>query len=184
LTWFLVILGSALTDSSLLVAGAAGFVMVAVLLIVTVRFYKHEDIRLVLCCWFATGSAAAVSLGRALFMAPETIFHQRYTLFSVVLMCTLILLLQVKFKVFRTYAIYLVVALAGIYWTWSYRHFDSPFQALINQRYGAFNAGLYPVFGRPRSESAAIVNEAIAAGIYNPPCKPFPMCETQRARGE
>jgi hypothetical protein len=184
LAWFLIILGSAFTDSSTLVAGAGGVIMVAVLLFVTVKFYKHEDIRLALCCWFVVGCAAAVSVGRAMFMDPVTIFHQRYSFFSVMLMCTLTLLVQVRFKGFRTAAIYVLVVLAGIYSVWTYRHFERPFQAVLKERYGAFNAGEFPVFGRPRPESAAIVREAIAAGIYNPPCRPFPACETPPPRGE
>jgi hypothetical protein len=182
--WFLVILGSTFTDSSTLGAGAVGLVMLAVLSFVTVRFYKHEDVRLVLCCWFVVASAAAVSVGRAMLAAPEYILEERYSFFSVMLVCTLALLVQVRFKVFRTSAVYLVVLLAGMYWVWTYRHFETPLQDMLNERYSEFNEERFPVFGKLTAQSAAIVRKAIAAGIYNPPCRPFPVCQTPPTREE
>jgi hypothetical protein len=119
-----------------------------------------------------------------MFDSSDYILGQRYNFFSVVLMSTLTLLLQVRFKVFRTSAVYLVVLLAGMYWVWTCRHFESQLQVIMNQRYGAFNSGKFPVWGSPESETTAIVREAIAAGTYNPPCKPFPVRETPQARAE
>ena len=182
--WFLVMLGCAFIDFSSLGAGAVGFFMIAVLSFVTVRFYKHEDIRLLLCAWFVVATVAAVCLGRAMFGSSDYILGQRYNFFSVVLMSTLTLQLQVRFKVFRTSAVYLVVMLAGMYWVWTYHHFESRLQVIMNQRYGAFNSGRFPVWGSPEPETTAIVREAIAAGIYNPPCTPFPLCETPQTRAE
>ncbi len=177
-SWLLVILGCAFIDSSTLGAGVFGFVMLALLSFITIRFYKHEDIRLALCCWFVVASAAAVSMGRALMLSSDYVLQQRYNFFSVVLLCTLALLVLVRFAVFRTSAVYLVVLLAGIYWAWAWRHFEAPLQETMNYRYSDFNEGRYWVVSKTPSESDAIVRESIAAGIYNPPCRPFPMCET------
>lgn len=175
--WLLVILGCAFNDSSTLVAGAVGIAALALLSFISVRFYKYADIRLELCCWFVVASAAAISFGRALALGPSYILHERYSFLSVMLVCTLVLLVQVRFRFFRSCAIYAVVLLAGMYSVWAFRHFESPLQDNLSKRYSEFNKGRFWVVSQPLDESGAIVNNAIAAGIYNPPCKPFPQCE-------
>jgi hypothetical protein len=176
--WFLVILGSAFTDSSMLGAGLAGIFMLTVLLFVSFRFYKSEDIRLVLCCWYSVAAAAAVTVGRAMLQTPDYILDSRYSFLSVMLLTTLALLVQVRFKVFKSSAVYILVVLAGTYSFWTYRHFERPLQDFMSKRYNAFNSDRYLVFGKPASESSAIVREAISTGMYNPPCRPFPECES------
>lgn len=183
-TFFLVVLGCVFTASSTLVAAAVGLCMLGVLSFVTIKFYKQEDMRLVLCCWFIVACAAAVTMGRALVAAPDYILEERYSFFSSILLSTLALLVQVRFKVFRSPVLYLVVLLAVMHWAWTYRHFDNRLQVMLSQRYDEFNKERFPFFGKPAKESTAIVNQAIAAGIYNPPCRPYPVCETQRAPGE
>ena len=176
--WFLVILGCAFTGSSTLVAGTAGFVMLAFLSFATIKFYRDEDIRLELCGWFVVGSAAAVSIGRAMWQAPDYILDTRYSLFSVLLMCILVLVAQVRFAFFRrAVTAYIVVLFAGIYWLWTYHHFEIPLQNRLEERYADFNKGHYLVFGYPLGKTNAIVLDAVSAGIYNPPCRPFPDCE-------
>jgi hypothetical protein len=175
--WFLVILGAAVTDSSTLGAGVAGFIMLAILLIVSVRFYKSDDMRLILCCWYVVAFAAAVTVGRAILQQPDYILDSRYSFASVMLVTTLALLVQVKFKVFKTYAIYLFVFLAATYSVWAYSHFDRPLHEFMQKRYDLFNKNQFLVFGKPARESAAIVREAIAVGIYKPPCRPYPTCQ-------
>lgn len=176
--FFLVILGSAPIYFSTLGAGAAGLVMVAVLLFITLRFYKHDDIRLALYCWFVVAFAAAVTMGRSLLVAPDYVLASRYSFLSTVLMCALALLVQVRFALFRTSAVFLVVLLTGTYWGWANYHFERPLQYYMHGRHLEFNKGSFPVIFRPVGESDAVVHRAIAAGIYNPPCRPFPKCET------
>lgn len=184
LTFFLVTLGCVLTTSSTLGAASVGLVMFGVLSFVTVKFYKQEDIRLVLCCWFVVASAAAVTLGRAMIAPPDYILEERYSFFSAIFMSTLALLVQTRFRVFKSPVVYLFVLLAGMHWAWTYRHFEVPLQNILSGRYDDYNNERFPFFGKPATESAAIVREAIAAGIYNPPCRPFPMCETPQTREE
>ncbi|MCB1688058.1 MAG: hypothetical protein KDI33_06215 [Halioglobus sp.] len=176
-SWFLVILGSAIVDSSTPAAATFGLCMLAVLLYVTIRFFKHEDIRLVLCCWFIVATAAAVTLGRARTLVPDYILDSRYTFLSVMLLCTLTLLLQLRVKVFRSYALPVIVLLACLNWAWTFYHFVAPLEHDLKVRYNQFNANIFLVFARPVEESNAIVQEAIAMGIYIPPCKPLPHCE-------
>jgi hypothetical protein len=103
---------------------------------------------------------------------------------SVMFMCTLALLVQVRFRVFKTPAVYLLVLLAGIYSVWTYRHFDTPLQDLMNRRYTEFNDGRYPVYGKPGGQPGKIVREAISEGIYKPPCRLMPQCKASPKAGE
>jgi hypothetical protein len=176
--WFLVTLGCAFIDSSTLWAGVVGLGMVAVLSFITLRFYQQDDLRLVLCGWFVVANAAAVSVGRAMLLTPEYILHERYSFFSVLLTCILALLIQPRLTAIRAPVAYLLVLLAGVYWAWTYRHFQAPLQEIQNVRYSEFNSGRYWIVGLPLDESTGIVEHAIAQGIYIPPCRPFPACET------
>jgi hypothetical protein len=182
--FFLVILGCAPIQFSTLGAGAVGLVMAAVLLFVTLKFYKQEDIRLTLFCWFIVGFAGAVTVGRSLLVAPDYVLASRYGFLSTLLMSALVLLVQVRFALFRTPAVYLVVLLTGAYWSWADHHFDSQLQKKMQMRYLEFNKASYMVTLMPKEESNAIVNKAISAGIYTPPCRPFPGCESPSPRGE
>ena len=183
-TFFLVILGSAPIYFSTLGAGIAGLVILLVLLFVTLKFYKHDDIRLALYCWFLVAFAAAVTVGRALLTTPEYVLNQRYSFISALLVCTWVLLLQVRFALVRTPAVLLVLLLAVTYWSWSNFHFEPQFQNHMNQRHSTFNNGHFPVVLMPVGESDVIVNKAISEGIYNPPCRPFPECERLSSVGD
>ena len=183
-TFFLVILGSAPIYFSTLGAGAAGLVILLVLLFVTLKFYKHDDIRLALYCWFLVAFAAAATVGRALLTTPEYVLTQRYSFISALLVCTLALLMQVRFALVRTPAVLLVLLLAVTYWSWSNFHFKPLFQDHMNQRHSIFNNGHFPVVLTPVGESDVIVNRAISDGIYNPPCRPFPECEGLSSLGD
>jgi hypothetical protein len=175
--FFLVILGSAPIYFSTLGAGMAGFFILAVLLFVTLKFYKHDDIRLALYCWFLVAFAAAATVGRALLTTPEYVLTHRYSFISTLLVCTLALLLQVRFALVRTPGVLLVLLLAVTYWSWSNFHFERSFQNHMSGRHSIFNSGYFPVVLTPPGESDLIVNKAISAGIYTPPCRPFPECE-------
>jgi hypothetical protein len=176
--WFLVILGCAFIDASTLWAGVAGLALVAALSYATLRLLRQDDLRLVLCGWFVVANAAAVSVGRARLLTPDYILHERYSFFSVLLLCILALLLQVSWKSIRAPVTYLAVLLAGVFWVWTYRHFESPVQDIQTARYAEFNRGQFWIVGEPLVESNAIVEQAIATGIYRAPCRPFPECES------
>lgn len=175
--WFLVILGCAFIDSSALWAGVVGLALLVALSYLSVRLLRQDDLRLALCGWFVVANAAAVSVGRAMLLTPDYILHERYSFFSVLLLCILLLLVQARSSSFRAPAAYLAVLLAGVYWAWTYRHFEGATLDIQAARYAEFNRGQYWVVGKPLEESTAIVEEAIASGIYTAPCRPFPECE-------
>ena len=182
--FFLVLLGSAPVYFSAVVAGAVGLVILAVLVFVTLKFYKHNDMRLALYCWFLVAFAGAVTIGRSLLMLPDYILMSRYTFISALLVCSLALLLQVRFKLVRTPAVLLVLLLAVTYWGSINLHFESWVHRYMDGRYVNFNNGRFPVILRPAGESDGIVNKAISEGIYKPPCRPLPECPRPSLRGE
>jgi hypothetical protein len=175
-TFFMAFTGSALIDFSVPWAAAAGGAMLAWLVYLSFTAMRHDDIRLVLCCWFAVATLAAATVGRALLVAPDAILHARYNFFSVMFLCPLVLLTLTRFAVFRTYAVYLVLVLALIYSTFAWRNSLDRLQMELNKLHRAFNLGKYQVAGFGNVANL-IVNEAIAKGIYYPPCRPFPGCE-------
>ena len=182
--FFLVLLGSAPVYFSAVGAGAVGLVILAMLVFVTLKFYKHNDMRLALYCWFLVAFAAALTIGRSWFMLPDYVLMSRYSFISTMLVCSLALLLQVRFKLVRTPAVLLVLLLAVTYWGSINLHFESWVHRYMDGRYVYFNNGRFPVILRPAGESDGIVNKAISEGIYKPPCRPLPECPRPLLRGE
>jgi hypothetical protein len=184
-TFFLVSLGSAFTTSSTVVAVSIGLALLSTLLFITFKSYKNDDIRLVLCCWFVVASAAAITYGRSIVVPPSYVLSSRYSFISVVLICMLAPLVQMRFALFkRTTVTILVVLLAGSSYMWTYSHFEGRLQKLLGQRHAAFNRQHFPVYGFHISEPNEIVRQAIAAGIYKPPCRPLPQCELAPPQAE
>lgn len=171
--FFLAFTGSALINFSALLAEIGGAAMLVLLVYLSLRSLRDDDIRLVLCCWFAVATLAAATVGRALIVAPDNILHARYNLFSVMLLCPLALLTLTRFAIFRTYAVYIAVVLALFYSVSAWHQLEPRLDSNLNARYSLFNKGRYPVAGMP-AKAKVIMDEAISEGIYNPPCRPFP----------
>lgn len=180
--FFLAFTGSALVNFSALLSGICGAAMLALLVYMSLKNLQGDDIRLELCCWFAVATLAAATVGRALFIAPDTLLHVRYNFFSVMLVCPLALLMLTRFAIFRTHAMYIVVMLALLFSVSAWRDSEGQLNDALNSLYGYFNEGRYPVAGMS-VEANAIMKEAISAGIYNPPCRPFPACEIPASPG-
>ncbi len=176
MSFFLVIVGAALTSSSIFLAASAGLAMLALLSFITIKARRDHDIRLVLCCWFIVACAAAIAAGRAMFTAPDYILDSRYSLLSVILLCSLTLIVQVKLKAFRPYVTFLIVVAALSYWNWANSHFEDPLLELAERRHHKFNKNQFYVFGTTPGHSRAIVGAAVSEKIYFPPCRPYPEC--------
>lgn len=181
----LVTVGSAVTDTSTLVAGAFGVTLLVLLSYVTIRDFRHEDIRLALCCWFAVSAAPAMAMGRAIVGTPEFFLrtNNRYGFFSVMVLCTLCMLVQLRFNVFKTRAVYVLVVLAALFYAWTYREFEPRLQELVERRYSNYNEDRIPVFGHAQWESRAIIGKAVSGGRLTLPCRPYPECESSSGGG-
>ncbi|NQX87546.1 MAG: hypothetical protein HRT77_02675 [Halioglobus sp.] len=178
-SFVVLVLGGALFDSNSWIAYGFGAVQLLVLSVFTWRFYRDDDVRLMLCCWFPVATILAVAVGRAAVADPEAILtlNNRYSFFSVVLMSSLAMLVQQKSALFKTPAVCALFFLSALYSFWSYRQFEGPLQVSLQARYDAFNRGRYWVIGRSSQEAMDIVGAAIKAGRYVPPCRPLPACE-------
>ena len=53
---FMVLLGRAITAINAYLAVCFGSIMPGLLRFVTFRYYRQEDVRLILCCWFAVAT--------------------------------------------------------------------------------------------------------------------------------
>ncbi|MFK7730822.1 MAG: hypothetical protein AB8B48_04295 [Pseudomonadales bacterium] len=175
--FFLVMLGSAFTDKSTYIAGAIGAILLCALIYISLVGLFRRDLRLTLCCWYVAASAAAVTYGRALVGTSDYILDSRYSFMSVLFVCTVAMLIQLNFKLFRGRAALAVTFLACLFSIWVYQHFDAPLQKMLDKRYAKFNKGHYEVFGYGMSDSNGVMQEAIDLGIYKPPCRPQPDCE-------
>jgi len=153
--------------------------MLGFLCFVTFRYYREEDVRLILCCWFAVATLAALAVGRSALMPPELALfsNNRYGFFSVMVMCTLVMEVQLRFSVFKTSMAYLLLALAVGYSVWSYQRFVGPLEQFLSGRYRSYNETPYYVIGYPMAATSSIVARAVRAGRYIPPCRPYPSCE-------
>ncbi|MCX2977798.1 hypothetical protein [Candidatus Marimicrobium litorale] len=180
-SFFMVILGGAITATDAHLAVCFGSIMLGLLCFVTFRYYREEDVRLILCCWFAVATLAAVAVGRSAMLPPESalLSNNRYGFFSVMVMCTLVMEMQLRLSVFKTSMAYLLLALAVSYSVWSYQRFVGPLEQFLSARYESYNESPYYVIGYPMSATASIVAKAVKAGRYIPPCRPYPSCEEQ-----
>ena len=78
-SFFMVILDGAITATNAYLAVCFGSIMLGLLCFVTFRYYREADVRLILCCWFAVATLAAVALGRsAIAEWVEHYNHERY----------------------------------------------------------------------------------------------------------
>lgn len=181
----LVLLGRAITETSVMAASLLGLFMVALLLYISLRHYKDEDIRLLLCAWFAMAAVAFVTAGRALILSPEFIVgtNARYSFLSVMAISTLFVLVQTKLRSARAPVLYVMLILGVVFYAWTYVSFKPRLQEWAEQRYKFYNRGVFRVFAFPDERTAQVVAEAHAAGRIILPCKPAPGCEDNREGG-
>lgn len=172
--YFLALLGSAMSDSSVIAAAMSGAGMLLVLLLVSIRRMSQEDLRLELMCWYVVFSVLVVTLGRAPYTNLEYALASRYAFPSVLMLASLWTLAATRFVYKRPMMLGLGVILALAYCITSYMHFAEPLQKYTEKRVQRFNRGHYWIFGTPAQVSNGIVADAIEAGVYEPPARPHP----------
>lgn len=186
LSFGLVSLGRAITDSSVLLAGALGLCMLGLLVYLTVRHFRDDDIRLVLCAWFTVAAVAVLTVGRALFASPEFIIdsNHRYSFLSVMAISTLFMLVQTKSAATRVPALCAMLLLAGVFHVWTYTSFEPRLQQWVDKRYRQYNRGWFRLFTFPEEVTEGVVREALDAGRITLPCRPAPGCEEAGPGGD
>lgn len=176
----LVMLGSAVTESNAILAGAVGLVMVSILVYMTLRYIKEEDSRLVLCSWFCVAAIPALAMARAAVGTPSYFLatNNRYSFFSMMLICLLCLLLQYRLKIFKTPMVYALVLLALVFHGVTYYEFKPRLEEMKEHRISLHNDNKIPVFTYTQKEIRTVLRKADAGGRYTLFCRPYPECES------
>ncbi|MEH6569397.1 MAG: hypothetical protein V7709_09990 [Halioglobus sp.] len=174
LFYYFALLGSAVSESSVVAAVISGAVMVLVLAGSTVYHFRVDNLQLELFGWFICLSVFAMVLGRAPYSDIEYALSSRYSFPSILLLSNTFLI--VAYRADRRFLklVPAVVLLALIYCFTSYRLYSVALQPYMEKRVDNFNRKNYWVFGKPKKETNPIVQESISMAVYAPPARPFP----------
>ena len=175
--YYLVLLGSAVSEQNVIPAGLTGVLLLLILVLSSVRNYRQEDLRLELCAWFAALSVAAMVLGRAPYSPVEYALSSRYSFPSVLLMATVWVMLATRLSLHGRRILWLAILLSSVYCINSYRLYSTALQPELERRVELFNSNVYWQFGTTVPESNAMVARAVELGIYHPPASPYPLPE-------
>jgi len=179
LHYFLALLGSGVSESSVFTATAAGVVALSSVVLISARSFTESDVRLELCCWYIVATVLAMVMGRAYFTEVQYALTSRYSFPSVLMMCTLWVLFAYKLKLHQPYILGFAALLACLYTVNSYSVYSPLLQPHMEARVNWYNKEIYPLWGSPKGEPRMIVNEAILQGIYRPPARPYPVPDIQ-----
>jgi len=174
IAYFFILLGNVFSESSDITAGMGGAALLAMVLASSWKNWRAADIRPELCCWLIIASTAAMVLGRAHISPLEYALSSRYSFPSTLLLASVWVLLlnrlpQQRWRWFAGAAV-----LAAVFWVTSWSIYSVALQPHVEKRIARFDHKVYWVYGHPTRETNAIVAEAIAAHIYQPPPRPYP----------
>ena len=173
--YYLALLGSAVSEQHLIPAMLTGVLLLLLLVLSSIRYYRQEDLRLELCAWFAALSVAAMVLGRALYTPLEYALASRYSFPSTLFMATVWVMLAIRLSLRDWRLLFLAILLSGVYCINSYRIYSDALQPHLEARVNQFNAGIYWQVGVPASETNAILAKALELEIWTPPARPLPL---------
>ena len=170
LGYFLVLLGSAVSEQHLIAAALAGALLLSLLIGSSCRHYRQPDLRLELCAWFIALSVAAMVLGRAPYSELEYALSSRYSFPSVLMLATTWVMVARRWPGARL--LLAVLLLSAIYCASSWHIYREALQPHVELRVERFNQGTYWQFGTPNRESNAVVAKAEALNIWQAPPRP------------
>jgi hypothetical protein len=173
--YFLALLGSAASASNLLAATLVGAVLFTLLVFFGAKSFALEDVRLELFCWYIVLTVVALTLGRAFLSEVNVALVSRHSFPSVLMLCTIFLLIAVRSRLKNNLLLSLVMLAAGVYAIHSYGAYSLRLQPSFDGRIKAYNRGNYPGWYKPQGETSAIVKVAEELNIYNPPQRPIPL---------
>ena len=172
LGYFLVLLGSAVSEQHVIVAALAGALLLSLLIWFSCRYFRQQDLRLEFCAWFIVLSVAAMVLGRAPYSELEYALHTRYSFPSVLLLAATWVMMASRGWGARL--LLPALLLSAIYCVSSWHIYREALQPHVELRVNLFNQGIYWQFGTPNRESNAVVAKAVALNIWQPPPRPYP----------
>ena len=175
LLYTLTLMGNAVTEQSVpLAAITGGAMLVTFMTLLMLRPTGDNDLRLELCCGYVVLSIIAMTMGRAPYSTVEYALSSRYSFPSTLLLAGLWALIALRQNKRQASTSAIAILLACLYSLDSYRQYAEPLQHHLEKRVDNFNRGRYWSWPRPIGETNAIVNKAIAQGIYSPPERPLP----------
>ena len=177
ITYFLTLLGNAVSESNVAIAATAGSVLLLGLTYSSLRNIAREDITLELFGWFIVLCVFAMVLGRAPYSELEYALSSRYSFPSILLLATVVILATSRIKARHKWFYSIPIIIATLYCLTSYQLYSKALQPEMEKRVQNFNRKNYWIFGKPKKESNPIVQEAIMLKIYSPPKRPYPMPE-------
>jgi len=171
--FFLVMMGSVVAFESMLMSTILGTVFLILLCLFTLRDWSQGLNSLHWFAWFIVASAVVLMLGRALYFLPEYALKPRYSFASMNLVVCLFLLALRPLNNHKHWHLGIALVLATVVCVANYITYTPVYDDHTQRRIRAFNADSYWMFGYPRKEANAIVQQAIDRGVYLPPAKPL-----------
>jgi hypothetical protein len=167
--FFLALLGSAVSASSVWLAVFVGGFLVFIVSYSAIRNVAREDITLELFAGYIILTVAVITFGRAFLVEQDYALVSRYSFPSIFLLATVIVLCLSRLpENARTLKIsFAVVGLMLAYWVHSFQAYSPFLQGALEARVNDYNSGFYFVYGEPIKET-----NAISLGLYNPPSAP------------
>jgi len=175
LKFFLAMIGGVVSDSSVLLATVTGIGLLLGFVFFVGAAWRGSDIRLELCCVYVLLTLAAMAHGRAEFVVLAESLNSRFSVPSVMLVCILWTLLIVRLRVRSIAALYLVALLAGINHLMAYATYSEAIIHFHDVQAKRYNNNVFWLLGVPLEESARVVANAMALGIYKGPDRPVPL---------
>jgi hypothetical protein len=172
LLYYFALLGSALSFDRVWLAVTAGVLMLAVLLVATLRHWRDGYSAIEYGCWFLMLSVAAMVIGRAPYTELDYSLQSRYSYPSTAALASLWIVVARRWQLQRSGTLVTVCALALVYNIYSWSVHYPRLSPYTERRYDAFNRSVYWAYGYPIEESRGVVNHAIDSGIYQPPGRP------------
>jgi len=175
LKFFLAMIGGVVSDSSVLLATVVGIGLLLVFVFLVGTAWRGSDVRLELCCVYILLTVAAIAHGRAEFVVLAEALNSRFSVPSAMLVCILWTLLIVRLRVRNIAALYLVALLAGINNLMAYATYSEAIIHFHDVQAKRYNRNVFWLLGVPVGESARVVANATALGIYKGPDRPVPL---------
>ncbi len=121
-------------------------------------------------------------MGRAPYTTLDYALSSRYSFPSVIMLTSTWILCASRLAITSYRPLLAAVLLAGFYCGTSYTIYSRALQPHMEKRIQNYNHSRFWIFGQPMAKSNAIVDEAIALGIYHPPTRPYPSLEIARPK--
>lgn len=169
---FFSLLGSAVGQSSQILAICAGIAMLLLTAYSTIRRFREKNLAVELFGWYIIVSVMSITLGRSVdtMGAALSPLILRYifpsTLLLTIMPALLFLNLSARWTHPKLFAVLAVIS--AVYCGYSYHAYSPALQQYLKLQTSSHNLKQYWSYGYPAEVSNAAVTNAIACGVYQP----------------